>query len=504
MKIKKDKYLEAFWCLAVFAFFYIWFSRIHPLVVYDGDDWSYIAFARRATPVWGAWNPAKVFPEVLMPLFSNIILHTFVPLTGDYITGFTVGHALVVSGFITIYAWSFAALLRRNFSLSSLTGILIATLFLVFHFLIYRTEEAGNTYLFHCRDLNCYYNYLLPALFNAILIMHTIGNPRFHQFLSEAEPVKVGIFYILVYFAIFSNLVTSGMLAALAGSYLLLNLLKSVKNFKLKDYVKENAFWLIVLVMWIISAIYELSGGRASGSSGASLLLRIREVAYFLKEILVGANPLFWLSVFTITGLALLQFLLTKKKGSEEATILQLLIPLFVAAAALLIYMLAICAMVWTGSIYRVEYQFPILFYGFLVVFLALGYLVKKQPKLMMILPLLIVFLASDVNTNGKTFNDSLMSDYGAKACADVSRDIVSQFVAADEAGLTEATIYIPQHVANPENQDNWPHSLVLLHWLGANLYEQGILSHPISATYVIDPAVNQRNNIPLPIAVTE
>ena len=81
MKIKKDKYMEALWCLAVFAFFYIWFSRIHPLVVYDGDDWSYIAFARRATPVWGAWNPAKVFPEVLMPLFSNIILHKFVTLT---------------------------------------------------------------------------------------------------------------------------------------------------------------------------------------------------------------------------------------------------------------------------------------------------------------------------------------------------------------------------------------------------------------------------------------
>jgi hypothetical protein len=303
---------------------------------------------------------------------------------------------------------------------------------------------------------------------------------------------------------IFSNLVTSGMLAALAGSHLLLNLLKSVKNFKLKDYVKENAFWLIVLVMWIISAIYELSGGRASGASGTSLLVRIREVAYFLKEILVGANPLFWLIVFTITGLALLQFLLTRKKGNEEATILQLPIPLFVAAAALLIYMLAICAMVWTESIYRVEYQFPILFYGFLVVFLALGYLVKKQPKLMMILPLLIVFLASDVNTNGKTFNDSLMSDYGAKACADVSRDIVSQFMAAEEAGLTEANIYIPQHVADPESQDNWPHSVVLLHWLNANLYEQGILSHPISVTYVIDPAVNQRNNIPLPIAVTE
>lgn len=194
MNIKKEKNQEVFWCLAVFVFFYIWFSRIHPLVVYDADDWTYIAYARRATPIWGEWNPAKVFPEVLMPFFSNIFLYTLVPLTGDYITGFAVGHALVVSGFITAYAWSLAALLRRSFSLSRLTGILAGTLFLIFHFLIYRTEDSGNAYLFHCRDLNCYYNYLLPALFNAIVMMNIVENPRFDKFIAEAAPGKIGIF----------------------------------------------------------------------------------------------------------------------------------------------------------------------------------------------------------------------------------------------------------------------------------------------------------------------
>ncbi len=119
MNTKKDKLWETLWCAAVFAFFYVWFSKVHPLIVYDADDWTYIAYVRRATPIWGEWNPAKVFPEVLMPFFSTIILHTLVPLTGDYITGFTVGHALVVSGFITVYAWSLVALLRRSFSLSS-------------------------------------------------------------------------------------------------------------------------------------------------------------------------------------------------------------------------------------------------------------------------------------------------------------------------------------------------------------------------------------------------
>lgn len=504
MNTKKAKLWDALWCAAVFAFFYIWFSKIHPLIIYDADDWTYIAYVRSAAPIWGAWNPAKVFPEVLMPFFSNIFLHTLVPLAGDYITGFTVGHALVVSGFITVYAWTLVALLRRSFHLSNLTSILAGTLFLIFHFLIYRTEDAGNTYLFHCLDLNCYYNYLLPALLNAILVMHIMKNPRFEKFMQEAEPAKIGIFYILVYFAIFSNLVTSGMLAALAGSFLLLNLLKTIKKFRLMDYVKENSLWLVILVMWMISAIYELSGGRASGSSGSSLLYNMRETAYFLKEILVNANLLFWMTVFAIVVMAVAQFLLTRKKGAEEATVVQHLVPLFVAGAALMIYMLAICAIVWTGNAYRVEYQFPILFYGILVVFIALGYLLEKQPKLMLLLPLLTVFLVSDVNTMGKTFKDSLMSDYGSEACANVSRDIIRQYMEADEAGLEEVTIYVPQHVADPENADNWPHSQVLLHRIGDALYEQGILSRPMPATFVVDPAVNQKYNIPVPVAQAE
>lgn len=501
MNIKKEKLWETLWYLAVFAFFYIWFSKIHPLIVYDADDWTYIAYVRRATPIWGEWNPAKVFPEVLMPFFSNIILHTLVPLTGDYITGFTVGHGLIVSGFITVYTWSLVALLRRSFSLTRLTGILAGTLFLIFHFLIFRTEDYGNAYLFRCLDLNCYYNYLLPALLNAILLMYMMGNPHFNKLMAEAEPAKIGIFYVLVYFAIFSNLVTSGMLAAFAGSHLLLNLLKTVKKFKLTDYIRRNAHWLVILIMWIISAVYELSGGRASSTGSRSLLHLIPEAAYCLKEVLFDCNPLFWFSVFAIAALAIAQFLLAKKKSEDEAVIMGYLIPQFVAGAALLIYMLALCAMVWTGNVYRSEYQFPLFFYGFLVVFLALGYLLKKQPKLMTVLPLLLVFLVSDINTNGKTFADSLMSDYGSEVCADLSRDIIEQYVVADEAGLTETTIYIPMHVADPETEDNWPHSVVLMHRIGAALYEQGILSRPISATFVADPAVNQRYNIPIPVS---
>ena len=496
---KKERIGEALWYLAVFIFFCVWFSKIHPLIVYDADDWTYIAYVRKATPIWGEWNPAKVFPEVLMPFFSNIILYTLVPLTGDYINGFTLGHALVVSGFITAYTWCLVTLLRSSFSLPRLTGILAGTLFLIFHFLVFRTQEAENAYLFRCVDLNCYYNYLLPALLNACVLMYVMDQKRFDTFRAEAQPASIGLFYVAVYFAIFSNLVTSGILAAYAGSRLLLALLKNIKQFRLKHYVKENSPWLVILAMWFVSAIFELSGGRASSGSATFSLRAIRKSAYFLKDVLYSCNRNFWLCVFIILILAAASFLLTRQKTHDEKTMLSHLTSLLVAGAALTVYMLLLCAMIWTGNVYRTEYQFPLFFYGFLMVFLGLGYLLKKQPKLTILLPLVLVFLLSDINTTGKTFQDSHMSEFSAATCADISRDIIRQYREADATGVEKATIFVPMHVANPEKKDNWPHSLVLMPRIGTALYEQGILSRPIPADFVADPAVNERFDIPVP-----
>lgn len=81
-------------------------------MVYDADDWTYLAYVRSATPIWGDWNPAKVFPETVMPFFSTVAVYTLMPLLGDYILAQTVMHALVVSISITVYVFCFTELVK--------------------------------------------------------------------------------------------------------------------------------------------------------------------------------------------------------------------------------------------------------------------------------------------------------------------------------------------------------------------------------------------------------
>ena len=113
----------------IFAFLFLWFSRIHPLIPFDADDWTYLGYIRPAVPIWGAWNPSRVFPEVALPFFSKVASYLVMPLTGDYITAQTLMHAFVVSAFTTVYLGCFACLLRRCFPISRPTASLLTALF---------------------------------------------------------------------------------------------------------------------------------------------------------------------------------------------------------------------------------------------------------------------------------------------------------------------------------------------------------------------------------------
>ncbi len=63
----------------------LFFTEAHPLVVYDGDDWSQISYRRAAIPQWGGWNPIKVFPETLLAMSGYMAAYVVRPLTQDYI-----------------------------------------------------------------------------------------------------------------------------------------------------------------------------------------------------------------------------------------------------------------------------------------------------------------------------------------------------------------------------------------------------------------------------------
>ena len=119
-------YSERAFFLLAFSFLFVFFTQVHPLVIYDGDDWRYIAYTRQALPSWNEWNPSRVFAECFQPLMGYFAAYVLTPILGDCLHAQTAAVALLLSLMATAYLWLFY--FNCCFILCSITLQLKATL----------------------------------------------------------------------------------------------------------------------------------------------------------------------------------------------------------------------------------------------------------------------------------------------------------------------------------------------------------------------------------------
>ncbi len=91
-------------CISICGFLLLFFYRLHPLVVYDIDDWLYIGSHRTPFISRHQWNPARIFPEVFMPLISEVSANIIYPINNDYLGSLSLGYAITVSILILNYS----------------------------------------------------------------------------------------------------------------------------------------------------------------------------------------------------------------------------------------------------------------------------------------------------------------------------------------------------------------------------------------------------------------
>lgn len=499
MKERKQQIYKTAWYLAVFGILYLWFARVKPLVPYDGDDWLYLSYARKAVPLWGDWNPARVLPEVLMPLCGAVAAYVVMPLTGDYIGSITIVSAVVVSGFLTAYVYFFETLVAKKFSLPAFGVRLLGGLFLLSHFLVFRGEDRGNTHLFHCLDLTCYFYYLIPAALNCVLVMF-LATGGCERLSGEKELGKKALFVALVYFAVFSNLPDSVILAVYAGVQVLLSFAKEIRGkIDWKKFLKENNIYWLILILWVISAVFELFGARAQDEMGyrLSFLQSLKETAYRLVMGIKGWNKAFFLFAAVTVASAGAGVVLTKKKGEGEKKFLAEAGEVLLCTVIMALAAVVLCAKVDITYISRAEYLFGVYFYGFLLVLMCLAYLLEKQPKILLVLPIVACILLSETHTAGGTYLDPNFLGVDAAICKAIDEDMIDQIVTASEAGQKEMVLHAPAS----DRSSNWPIAYYVGERIANTLFEHGVLDAPIQVTVEPDPEMNRKYGLGVPDA---
>lgn len=464
----KNYLIFLFYGLAVFVGLLLFFTFISPLTIYDADDWLYIYELRKPIPRIHVWNPTRVFPEAFMPLVSYFGALVINPLINDYFRSLSLAHGLFASIVITLYFVEFPLMFYKRKIATAPSSIAYGLLFLLLHFISHIMKGYDNYFLLGATNVTCFYFYVLAVMINASLVMHFIsyGGPK--AWFKNSSIIHKLIVAIWAYFAIFSNLFSSVVLATYIGTELLLTLIKEIKSkeFNLKRYCYSNWLNLLLIMLWFSANLIETTGGRARDFH-SNIFINIPLAFVFTLGSLVAIN------LFTLI-FEIIVFYKWKKINKQLPDIT---IYFLVGMGLQLLYIILLCASSEVTYAFGTQVTIAHFFYIFTALIVCLNQLIahdKRYKKLPLILCGTILLLLFRPGRILYPYNYSYLS---YEQCDALMNDIISQFKTAEANGETEIILTLPKF----DVEGNWPLSTSLV----GDRMSNALKRHKIIDTYI-------------------
>lgn len=470
----------------VFAFLMFFFTVIHPITIISGDDWKGLSLSRAAYPQWHGFNPIKVVPELSLPFVGYFSSFFLKPFGVDFFFGVAIVTAFVTSSVVTIFLIQLHLLLKEKFATGSRLSLIITSILFLYFFGMFKSTD-NSPYLLWEINLTCYYHYVLPALMNGSLVIYLmrkdVNNTFYSRFLNGES-----LFLVLVtYLCIFSSIFASVILASYCGARLLTSILV---NIKCKFYIlKKNQFDIFVLVVWFISAIYEMNGGRASQieESGLEIGKSICNLIQFLHY----TDPLFGGLLVVSLIISIYFFSIGYGKNAQEikhAYWMLLLSWMFSFAALILV-----CAKASPSYAERPVAMWGIYMYPLLAMCIFISSVCKKNKWISTLLPLLVLCLLNKSTSAKTTLMESQNLNLTFAKAQAVGENIISQVIKAQKDGQDLVVLHVPKG----DDNDNWPFPVYMGSGISRTLLINGIIEKEIKVEIYPDKNLNSEYGIP-------
>jgi hypothetical protein len=491
-KLRSNSWLIFSICI-VFIIILVFFTTAHPIVPYDGDDWGYLGSFRHPVPFVSAWNPSRVFPEVLEPLAGLFAAYIVNPVLGDYLTSISFTVALIMAGFTTFFYWSLYRLFL-TLSGSKMVSILSGLIILCLYFSFFKTQKEGSQYMLHAINLNTYFCYTIPSLLNSILVCLLMHYAICGTHISGEGLGKKTfcVFALALYFAIFSMMFSVIIMAVYCFWKLLIAIIH-------KERLTKNYILIIILTAFFVCASIEFVGDRAESTkrminysfSSLGHLLQCKEAFMNLLGLIgqIHKGLLFLTVGINIFAIILLSFNMAddKNKPLVKTGIISLLS--FCSLVPAMVMLTGITGYYVADSI---MYMYSIFFYYILFSILSLVYIVTKLRKQAVLAFFLALIFLGATNTKNpySNQNDYSYEYFGHGITTQQKIDFASKWIEqmkfADKNRAESVIISIP------ESRTDWP--LARLETFSNTLYVHGITSRKIAI--IIQPDREMTDNL--------
>ena len=412
-----------------------------------------------------------------MPLVTKIGVYVIKPFGIGIFDAITISYAIFISSFITVLIYAFFQLFKKTYSfwIANFTSII----FVFFHFWIFRKYKTGNSYMLWTRDACTYYYYVIPNLLNVILVLWVAVKPEICDSLSNNDLKRKAVFLFVLYYSIFSNIWGSIIFAAYLSGKILIEILRMLKNGEsFIASVKKHVSSLLILVLWLLSQLIELSGGRASVVQKTNYFTGIKSTLGFCYDTVknISSSFLLFAVILIIGGCA------TAIAKNELASLGKKCLQYVWASVVIFMYLILTCAKVEPEYISRPDVYYGLFAFLCIIELICLAEILKHCKNIMVYMPLIISIIFFHIDTQGKTFVESTLLNEEPEIINDINNNIVDQFLKAEASGEKTLKLYVPKY----ESEDNWPYATYAGSRLSSFMYEYGITDRYIEVSEII------------------
>ncbi len=446
------------------------FIRQCPLIVYDTDDWMNLGMFRLPIPLIGSWNPTRILNEEIMPLGGFLAAHVFYPITGDFVHSVTISSALILSIFIVGMLLAYGFFVRKRLDASQALVIFSEIVLFLSCFLIFR-NKPGSNYMFHASDLTCVYCYVIPGILNATVMLIMMGHEDFGMSFSKATvPARIA-FYVLVYFAIFSNMFHSAITASFCGAMIIKGLIIDKK-----DVIRKNIHYIVIVVMWLVCIAIERTGRRAGRFEGEfDLDTSFRQLLAVICAVSIPYR------IMLLAGIIAFIYLVKEKQQITKD-----LSVIIVTEIILTLFLLLLNSV--TKYMSRIEASWGIWFLMILFVTIAIIVVLMQFEKAVKFWPVIVLLLIVLVYLPDGKYKTSSDRNNNYDQCYATSTYLSGSVINAALNGEKELVLLIPE----PRGEDELLFVEGVGNIISSTLYYHGVIPYMVDVTEEVDSTLNQ------------
>lgn len=474
----------------VFAVVAVFFTVIHPVTIISGDEWINLSSGRPAYPQWGGFNPIKVVPELSFPIFGNIASSIVMPLGFTFLEAIAYLTAVLVALLVAAFLHQFYQLMRQTVGLSTYISAVLVIFYLLCLFGLFRTLNNNNSpYLLWEQNLTCYYHYILPALINGTLALYILRKSCDLKSILNDKPIFSGFLIFAIYLCVFSNIFASVLLAAMCGVMLMLNLIGN--RFKFVETIKSYPFHCITLAMWVVSALFEMNGGRADRMAKDHLDISGTINAFYSLLKLTDRTFFVVLAVGLVGGAA---FLLSKKSDEDSERKRYVFWTCVIAGAFTTIALVLVCAKASANYATRPVAMWGAFMYMIVAASIGIGYIASRFKGVSYIAPIVLLCLFNKTTDQTHSLRESHNANVPFSVANAIGQDMINQVVSA--VGANQRTMIL--HVPKAGGEGNWPFPVTRGKAISETLKSNGLIPRNIEIKIQPDREMNAKYGMPI------